>query len=136
MVMNKKAWLRIFEVSIAVVLILSSILLIYNAQQGSRIETDTITDWQVEILRTIADDNDLRNYVVQNNSTAITDFINDSISSNLNFYIRICPLVGSCSLDAPGVVGKEIFVQERIISGTIEEYSPKRLRFFIWGKEN
>ncbi len=130
---NKRGWLRVFEAVLAIILIMGSILLIYRSQQISPQTGSYIEDWQKEILTRIAEDESLRNNIVENKSDPVWNFINASLLPNLNFSIKICNLTGPCPLEF--YPGGDIFAQERIISGTIEKYDPKKLRFFVWFKE-
>lgn len=131
--MNKKGWLRIFEAVIAILLIMGAILLIYTSQREEVNEGRYIMDWQEEILNRIAENDSLRSAVVGETYGPIETFISSSLLPNLNFSIKICGLTGQCSMEF--YVEEDIFVQERIISGTIETYNPKRIRFFVWKKK-
>ncbi len=130
MVRNKRGWLRIFEAVIAVVLILGAILMMYTNQRKSADDGAYISDWQEEILARIAENSSLRNSVVSENVTVVEDFIKERLLPNLNFSIRICNLTEPCPLEF--YVDRDIFVKPRTISGTLEVYNPKELRFFVW----
>jgi hypothetical protein len=133
---NKRGWLRIFEATIAIMLILSSLLLIYRSQQTAPRESDYVLNWQNEMLSGIANDNELRNATLFNNTEPLKVFIDDNLLPNLNYSIKICDgLIGSCPMEDVEynqIKDKDIFVQERIISGTLEKIDPKRIRFFVW----
>ena len=127
---NKRGWIRIFEAVIAVLLILSALLLIYKSQQVVPQESKYVQDWQVEILARIAENDELRNATINKETTPLNNFIEEMLLPNLNFTLKICNLTGPCSMEF--YVERNIYVQERIISGTLEEYSPKKIRFFVW----
>lgn len=129
---NKKAWLRIFEAVIAIVLVMGAALLIYSNQRKTITEEKYIQDWQVEILKRIAENDTLRDAIVDNQSSPVRDFIELNKLNNINFSIKICEINGICLMDS--YVDSVVFVQERIISGTIEKYGPKKVRFFVWRK--
>jgi len=128
--MNKKGWLRIFEAVIAIILILGAILLMYTNEKTTIDEGGYISDWQEEILARIAENESLRNFVVDENNPPIVKFIQDNLLPNLNFTTRICNLTGPCSMEF--YIDRDIFAQERIISGTLERYNPRKIRFFVW----
>lgn len=131
---NKRGWLRVFEAVLAVLLILGAILLIYRGQQKIPEEGNYILDWQTEILSRIAENENLRNAVASQNKEVVNEFIEENLLPNLNFSTKICALTGPCPMDF--YVERDIFVQERIISGTLEIYQPRKLRFFVWKIEN
>ncbi len=129
---NKRGWLKIFEAVIAIMLILGAVLLIYSNQQNTNTNQRYIADWQVEILNRIAENETLRNATINLQEAPIKNFIENNTLPNLNFTIKICNLTGPCGLDIyiPG----DVFSQERIISGLIDHYNPKRIRLFVWFK--
>jgi len=53
------------------------------------------------------------------------------IPADLNFTARICNIDDICGLDS---YRKEVYAKERIISSTLKEYSPKKIRLFVWEK--
>ncbi len=130
--MNKRGWLRIFEAVVAIMLILGAVLLIYSNQRNESSESRYIMDWQEEILNRVAENETLRNAVAGGENETIVSFIEGNLLPNLNFSISICNLDVSCPMR--GYVEEDIFVQERIVSGTIDIYHPKQVRFFVWKK--
>lgn len=135
MVMNNRGWLRVFEAVLAVLLIFGALLLVYRSQMTSQEEDVYISDWQIEILSRLADSDELRSATINENISEIYKFIDANIPPRLNYTLKICDITGSpgyCSLNSSLYTGREIFVQERIISGTLETYNPKRIRFFVW----
>jgi hypothetical protein len=129
---NKRGWLKIFEAVIAIMLILGAVLLIYANQQTTNTNQRYIADWQVEILNRIAENETLRNATINLQEAPINHFIENNTPPNLNFTIKICNLTGPCGLDI--YISEDVFSQERIISGLIDNYNPKRIRFFVWFK--
>jgi hypothetical protein len=131
--LGKRGWLRVFEAVVAVMLIMSAVLLIYVSQKTSITEDIYISDWQNEMLDLIANDVLLRYAIIANDEVYIKKILLENSPQNMNLAIEICEILGPCPLKE--YAQKNIFVQERIISGTmtpISRYSPKRIRLFIW----
>jgi uncharacterized membrane protein len=140
MVKNKKGWLRIFEATIAILLIFGAILLIY---QGKRTDNDTsyIKDLQGNILSEIAQNNYLRMEIVNDSleKRNVTQFIRERLPSNWDFNFSICNVTGLCEFQEE-YPNTDVFAQERVIAGVLSEdqYSEdwRRIRLFVWKKSS
>lgn len=132
---NKRGWLRILEAFVAIMLIAGALVIIYsrNAENPSR--ADEIYKLQKTILNEIASDPTLRENVINENEESIkiiNNFVKDRVSFPLNFTVRICGLEDICSL---GFYKEELYSQEKVISSTLEYYTPKKVRLFMWVEE-
>jgi hypothetical protein len=133
MVMNKKGWLRIMEAFLAVMIIVGAIAIIYTNQRGESGESAYIKDLQNQIIQDISQNEDLRNAILSNDASPLNEFINKSIPASLNFTIKICAIDAVCALETTAeLVKKDIYAQERVISGSLSVYNPKRFRLFVW----
>jgi len=128
---NKKAWVRIVEAFIAITLLFSVFITIY-VRQSSKIDiSEEIYSLQEAILKQISNSESLRSYVLNNNTEAILEFIDNTklVPPSLNYTIKICNLDEICSMDS---YQKEVFASETVISSTLTEYSPKVIKIFMW----
>ena len=135
---NKKAWLRIMEAVIGI-MIVTGVLLVAYSQKTERADiSDYVYDLQSRILCDIAVDADLRNKTLNYKGDIdiapqeIIDFVELNLPNNLDFAIRVCEINLSCNLQ--NQIQKNIFAEERVISSNLEIYSPKKLKLFVWEK--
>ena len=128
--MNKKGWIKIVEAFMAV-MILASVMLTIYVKQPTRTMNQEIIKIEDSILNEISQNEVLRQNVLDENETSISLFIQSKIPANLNFTARICGVEDICGLD---VYRKEVYARERIISSTLKEFAPKKLRLFMWEK--
>jgi len=138
---NKKAWLRIVEAFLAV-LIITSVLLTVIVNQPRESQSEEIHNMQRLILQQIALDDSLRADVLigeETNIKNIKDFVNGMKPALWNFEIEICKIEDACGMTVfpEEAVGKEIYAEEILISSTPEKYdsdSIKKLKLFVWIK--
>ncbi|MFH1307341.1 MAG: hypothetical protein ABIH72_00635 [archaeon] len=127
--MNKKGWLRIFEAFIAVILIAGVLIVLVLNQRADRTFEDDIHNLERSILVEIADNPSLRNSTLKTDLAPILAVASPKIPPGMNFTMRVCPIDEICGLQE---YREEVYVEEIVISSTIEEYAPKKLRIFIW----
>ncbi|MBU3912829.1 MAG: hypothetical protein KKE50_01920 [Nanoarchaeota archaeon] len=128
MIRNKRGWIKIVEAFIAIILIASIMLTVYS-KQPTRTKNEEIIKVEDSILNEISQSEALRQDVLDSNNLSISLFIQSKMPPNLNFTAKICAVDDVCGLD---VYRKEVYARERIISSTLTEYSPKKLRLFAW----
>ncbi|MEM4182074.1 MAG: hypothetical protein QXX68_02905 [Candidatus Pacearchaeota archaeon] len=135
MVKNKKGWLRIAEAFIAVVLIIGAITILFFNKEGKKEDDSYIRDIQKDILEEIATKEQLRNIALKKNETELKDKIQNVIPEVFSFDIKICNLNESYCLMNREYPKKDVFVEERVISGNLSLYEPIRVRLFLWRKD-
>ena len=137
---QKKAWLKIVEAFIAVMLIASTLLIFYSRTVESKTGIDYLYNIEKSILQEIASDNSLRVKIVgtasgcstnPNAENEITAFALTRIPENFNVGIRICEVGDICSLSS---FKENVYSSERIVSATLECNNPKILKIFMWRK--
>ena len=138
MMKNKKAWLRIVEAFLAV-LIITSVLLTVIVNQPRESQSEEIHNMQRLILQQIALDDSLRADVLIGVKTNIEKFVNGMKPALWNSEIEICEIEDACGMTVfpEEAVGKEIYAEEILISSTPEKYdsdSIKKLKLFVWIK--
>lgn len=146
---DRKAWLRIVEAFIAVLIVLGAVLVIVSKQQTSILQKEAKTneqgiyEKQSEILDIVSKNESLRTEIVgkdypvdkQINPKGVNNLIYMILPSNWNFMTRICEITGICPnpMQAESMLGKEVYTEEKIITtGGVEDYNPKKLKMFIW----
>lgn len=130
---NKKGIARMIELLIAITLI-SIILLITYRQNLPSQETQDLSENARDILSEISTIESLRSEVIINqpNVLSMTNtlaFINNSLPDYINFELKVCTITSSCGQSS--YVG-DVYSAERIISASKSDFSPVKLRLFLW----
>ncbi len=133
---EKKGWIRILEAVIAV-LILASVLIYFTVKNQVEVQNKQalarIADLQSNILQDIASNSSLRKATLDKDYQVLNNFIDFNLDSSLDFRIGICDINSTiCAPETVIETTADVFVDERIISSTLEEYNPKLLRLYVW----
>jgi len=136
MMKNKKAWIRIVEAVIGIMIIFGGILFIL-AKQPVKIDiSEEVYEKQRQILEAIANNESMRNEIINGETESTSNFISKNIPSSWNFTISICKTDEICtSTDTPN--DRDIYVSETVVSASLTDYPEKKsnkLVFFIWGR--
>jgi hypothetical protein len=132
---DKKAWLRIVEAFLAILILTVGFLTIISRQSGGD-RSEEVYEMQKNILDAISNNDGLRGEIVnpggvKENNQNVNAYISGLIPKVWNFSTNICDLNSICS--QPGdYVESEVYASERIITSTLTNYNPQKLRFFVW----
>jgi len=142
---NKKGIVRIIEAVIAIMIIFG-VLLVVAQNRTVRTEID-LTDQIPPLLDELAKDVTLRKKIVEQyvsaNGPADVDnmvildevrlFLDEKITNpRIGFEIAICDATSICSLATFPDVGSDVFAGERIISATLTDFEPKKVKLFLY----
>ena len=129
--MDKKGFLRIVEASISIFIIMGVLFVFFNQQKAQVQEGADLSERAREILEEASKNITLREAVLAGDNDTLNNFFEVKIPETyLSFEVRIC--------DVDAVCGKSefregnIYSGERVISSTINELGPKKIRLFIW----
>ncbi len=128
---DKRAWLKILEVFIAITLVFSVAIIVYSRTTK---ETETGTEIKrIErvILQEISRNDEMRTAVLENDNTSVRNYVRSRMHPSLDSDVTICKLDEICNIY---VKGKDVYVDETVISANLTLYEPKRLRLFVWRK--
>jgi hypothetical protein len=129
---NKKAWLRIVEASIAV-LIVASVLMIMISRTPGKDRSEEVHEMQRFILEQISLNETLRGEILQEDQTDKTEtesFVRKNLPVYYDFAIKVCEIEEICGM--PFYIEKEIYADEILITANLTYYQPKKLKFFVW----
>ena len=142
---NKRGWIRILEATIAVMIVAGVLVVIYAGQVSRGMApADYFHSLQRQILMDVSSNSDLRLLVLDGDEAGLDLFVADRVPDAFGHYLRICGLgdiTDFCKIDDVGVVAeirdKDVFVEEIVVSadlgdGSNAEYSPKKVRLFVW----
>ncbi|GBE20177.1 MAG TPA: hypothetical protein ENG87_04400 [Candidatus Pacearchaeota archaeon] len=141
---NKKAWIRIVEVFVAVSLIIGILLITLDREYvEKRDDSAGIYEQEISILKTIQLNNSLRNEILganslplkwaDFNSNGLANVKNKTISETPNYLIceaEVCEISNICIFDK--TIEKDVYAQSIMISSNMSEYNPKKLKLFCW----
>lgn len=133
--MNHGGFLRIIEATVAV-LIIASVLFVFTSRQSAISSDVDLTERAREILQEVAGNSTLRNASLNDDAETLEDFISRRIPElYLDFEVRICDDIGSACGQSSYVEGN-IWSAERTISSNLYYLGPKKLRLFIWERQD
>lgn len=138
-IINKRGWIRIVEASLAILIVLGVLIVINGGNKSTK--TVDLTEKIAPLLEEIASNETLREKIVNSNDANLDSVQNEVMkvlakridNPLLGYAVKICPVADNfCSLSP--LPKEEIYVGERIVSSTLNQINPKRLKLFIWIK--
>lgn len=142
--MNKRAWIKIVEAFIAILLIAIVLLILVNKGGFNKEDNaERIYEIELSILREIQTNTELRADILAVSSTPMEwddpNFplrIKNKIISRLPNYLdceaKICALNETCSLVKP--IEKDVYSQAIAVTVNVDSgsFNPRQLRLFCW----
>ena len=142
MILNKRGFLRLIEVMIAITILSVSILYVFVNKAPSDGSLDVyVYTYEKEILSHISINQTLRDAVVHGEVEHLYGVV--AVPENLGYAFSICELARGdepCNLDPTLRMNLEnqgvydIYVSETIIASDLDTYDPKKLKIFMWQK--
>ena len=135
--LDRKAWIRILEVFLAILLIIGSVLVIMNRKAPETDISDEVYQKQRQILNIISKDDSLRSDILVGNNAAVNETISKLVPNSWNFSTNICPINVVCAnpVGSETLIEKNVYATEVLITSNLTYYNPKKLRFFVWMKD-
>ncbi len=137
---NKKGLVKIIEAFIAIMLIVAVLSFIYVQKVHKPNQREEVIQLERIILNKIQADPQLREAVLVNDEEGnekINSTINQFMPAEYMYTYRICEINQICSLERASsyYTENEIVSEEVSISSTLQIYSPKKIKIFVWEKE-
>ncbi len=133
---DKKAWLKIIESVIAILIVIGGVMYIISNYAQSKDISANVYEKEKYILNAISKDTDLRSKIITSDQTVnnyVNSYIQNLIPYSWDFETRICEIQEICGITtAPN--DKDIYASETVITSVLTDYNPKKLRLFIWEK--
>jgi hypothetical protein len=146
---NKKGWIRLVEVFIAIMLLTGVLLLVVtrNSSQNNTFREE-MSKKELAILRDIELNNSLRTEILAIDSANfpvewenfdsglqnVRDRITYLTPKNLECKAKICFMNENCIMEDSS--GEDLYAESVIISADVETYSPRQLKLFCMSKSN
>jgi hypothetical protein len=132
---NQRGWLRIVEASIAI-LIIFGVLLIITRNSAPQPSSTDLASMTIPILTEMANNLTLRDYIVRQGNTSIpelTTFVGARIKqSSVKYEVNVCDVDSLCALPQYPAGIANVYAGERIVSSTLNEFNPKKVKIFLW----
>jgi len=145
MIKNKKGWIRIVEVFVAILLITGSLVLFINKSSIDEDELKLyIHDRMVPVLREIQENNSMRENILNaalpveweefedQGILAVRNKIIDKTPKGFECQGKVCSLEETCTITL--IEEKNIYAETAFISSNEVTYSPRQLKIFCWQK--
>lgn len=144
---NKKGWIRLVEVFIAILLLTGVLLIISNRSSSDKNNLQVeISKKEIAILRDIELNNALRTEILSVDSASLPvewDNFGSELENvknriiyltpkNLECKAKICLINEACIME--GLSGDNIYAESVIISADLDTYSPRELKLFCMKK--
>jgi hypothetical protein len=133
-VKNKKGWLRIVEAVVAILIVAVALLFIRTTNIVEKTNSDSIYEIERNILDIVSKNDSLRSDVLDGNSQNVNKLVEQILSDNWAYSIRICELDSACG-NSQTITDREVYSSEMIIVADETQYSPKKLKIFVWENE-
>jgi len=140
---NKKAWIKIVESFIAILMIVSVLSIIVMKDLVRRPDASEIVyEEEFHILQKIQVNSSLRQDIIELNPIPMEStnpsfpfdleiILNSTSLVNLNCSLKVCIPGSGCVLSDP-ISEKEIYAKSIIISSDRNTYNPRELAIFCW----
>jgi hypothetical protein len=130
---NKKGWLRIVEAVIAILIVFGAVLYVVSKQNYAPDRTQEIYEKADYVLQIVSKNDTLRQMVINKETTLLDQEISRMVPVSWGFSTCIVEnILLICSPITPH--DREVYVKEVLIVSTMQKYSPRKLRLFIWMK--
>ena len=131
---NKKGLLRIIEVMIASLIIISAVLIVVtNRDIGKR---ENLCSEIPGLLEELAKSEEIREQVLNNNAVGANNFLKDRIKNpSYRFEFKICEVDEICASSQVIAQDSDVCAGERIISANTQqqsEFNPKKVKLFLF----
>ncbi|MDP2628799.1 MAG: hypothetical protein Q8P15_02795 [Nanoarchaeota archaeon] len=140
---NKKGWIRVLEVFVALMMITAVALIVVNRDYKEKEDfSPKIYSIEIGTLRKIQLDDFLRKEIleIEELPVELKDFseilkseVEAGIPSYLNCDAQICEVNDDCKKEL--LTEEDVYVQSVILMANSETYKPTTLKMFCWVKE-
>ena len=141
---NKRGWIRVLEVFIALLMITSVSLVAINREYKSKSDVSTnILEIENSILRNIQLDDNIREYILELNAADLplelkkfnADLktkIEGGVPSYLECDAKICEIGDACEIVTASE--KDAYIQSVILTANRDNFNPTVLKLACWRK--
>ena len=141
---NRRGWIRVLEVFIALLMITSVSLVAINREYKSKSDVSAnVLEIENSILRNIQIDDNIRKYILELNAANLPlelekfpDNLKTKIESGVPSYLecdaKICAIRGACEIVTASE--KDAYIQSVVITANRDNFDPTILKLGCWRK--
>ncbi len=131
---DKRAFMKIVEAFIAIMLIMAAVLMIISRSSPEE-NREELTQTGERILKFISEDENLMSQALMNNTEGINKTIAQLVPATINFYVNICYYNSVCPNNNADSLRKYVYSTQILIPGNLTLSNPKtKLKLFFWEK--
>lgn len=138
--MNKRGWIKVIEAFVTILLIIGVLIIVINQTRGKEDISSKVYNTELAILREVELNDSLREEIVNVEPPINWDNLPPNVKNKiiqrtpqyLDCQAMICAPSDSCDLD--DYLEKDIYVRFVLITSTLENYQPRKLKIFCWTK--
>ena len=129
MVRDKRGWFRVFEASVACLILLAVFLFVFIENKGLGDGEEQLKSKIIQTLEEINLNESLRSDILSENPGAIEVYLNESIGSLFEYKFLICDLGADCDFESSD---DGLLVVSRIYAAEGSEYLPRELKIGLF----
>lgn len=129
---QKRAWVKIFEAFVAILIIMGVLVVIVSKQNRANEDIEKeIVRIQSFILTQVSENDDIRNDVLKNSTEKVNETIEKILPDRFNYTTRICEYDEICPMNI--VIGnKDVYSDDVLIVGNLTSSNVLKLKLFLW----
>lgn len=143
MVNGKKAWVRIVEAFLAILVITSAFAFIYVSENQKQRDANYIYSLEDNLLESIASNPEFREIIFatniseageksivrdeNTNNDKIENYTRENVPANLDFELKVCE-IKSCIITSD----KNVYYRERILSSNLTSILTRKIALFAF----
>ena len=126
---NRKGWFRVFEATVACLLLVGVFLFVFNTNMRDNNIEDEVNDMLASALSNIDFNNSVRYAILTGDDGLIDEYFSTQINPFFNFSFGVCDLGTVCTEDN---TDENVFVMSRLVSAENDIYSPRQIKLLVW----
>lgn len=119
----------VLEVAITILMVIVVYVLVFSATLiPPDFETINLQLSAINSLQTLDANNELRPYVMLNDTTNITNKLSNLMPANVNLFVAICR--SSCA--APPTNSSRVASVDYLVAGDVTNFNPQQVIVYVW----
>ncbi len=131
---GKKGWLHVIEAFLAVLILIG--ILFFQIKDISSSPTENILTIERTLIKEVARNTTLKEEILNyplptvldsGSSSEVAMYISSRIPSGVDFKVMVCTTDDPCVVNQKGAIAQDVF-----IASTVNIYSPRKFKIFMW----
>lgn len=139
---TRRAWIRILESAIAVMLLIGFFTVISMKHVSLPDVSDEVYQLERTLLKEVSESDSIRQAVLNNNAELVYEFTAERLSPTISLAVRICDPAEDCTFPVAGTLNsypanlqkpeQNIYTDDYLISSSLEAINPRLVKIFVW----